>query len=46
MVCTLGVKDLVVVATEDAALVTHKDQAQNVGKLRKSCVDRVGRKPI
>ncbi len=33
----LGVRDLVVVTTQDAVLVTHKDQAQNVKKV----VDRL-----
>ena len=33
LVCTLGVDDLIVVATEDAVLVTQKKQAQKVGKL-------------
>lgn len=33
LVCTLGVDNLIVVATEDAVLVTQKNQAQKVGKL-------------
>lgn len=33
LICTLGIDDLIVVATEDAVLVTSKNQAQKVGKL-------------
>ncbi len=33
LVCTLGIDNLIVIATEDAVLVAQKDQAQKVGKL-------------
>lgn len=33
LVAALGVKDLVIVDTDDAVLVTHKQQAQNVGQV-------------
>ena len=35
LVCAVGVKDLVIVATEDAVLVVDKDKAQAVGQLVK-----------
>lgn len=33
LLCTVGVKDLVIVETPDAVLVTHKSEAQKVGKI-------------
>lgn len=33
LVCMLGVKDLIVIETKDATLVTHKDKAQDVKKI-------------
>lgn len=33
LVCTLGIDNIIVVATEDAVLVAQKDQAQKVGNL-------------
>jgi mannose-1-phosphate guanylyltransferase / mannose-6-phosphate isomerase len=38
LLCTVGVDDLIVVATEDAVLVVDRDQAEGVGPLVKAMV--------
>ena len=44
-VALVGVKNLVIVDTEDALLIAHRDHSQDVGKIVKelglSCADRV-----
>ena len=39
-VATIGVKDLVVVETEDALLITTREHSQDVGKVVKHLQDR------
>ena len=41
LVATIGIKDMIVVETEDAILVSSLDEAQNVGKIV-NCLNELG----
>lgn len=45
LLCTVGVDDLVVVATEDAVLVADRDHAEAVGQLVKTMAERGRNEP-
>lgn len=44
LIATLGVKDLVIVATDDAILVCHRDQTQRLKELTKKLQENFGKK--